>query len=167
MVKKDTIYSLRMNRMIREALKKAAEVECRTMASLLDKIITDYLKMEGFLSRPELGAEKRRFLRESIPLTSRTILKTGEKVDSIPSVVRDISLGGVKVIFPKDAEIKIIPSSMLSHFELCIEFPKDDQQLTFACDTRHIHRTDSEIQIGASFENINTDQSQRLSAYLH
>ena len=68
-MKKDTIYSLRMSRMIREALKKAAEVECRTMASLLDKIITDYLKKEGLLTIHELSAERRRFSRESIPLT--------------------------------------------------------------------------------------------------
>ena len=166
-MKKDTIYSLRLNSMIRDTLKKAAEVECRTVASLLDKIITDYLKKEGFLSRPELGAERRRFLRDSIPLTSRTILKTGEKIDSIPSVVRDISLGGVKLIFPKDAEIKITPSAMRSHFELCIDFPKDGQQLTFACDTRHIHRTDNEIQIGASFENMSLDAIQSLRGYLN
>lgn len=153
--------------MIRDALKKAAGLECRTVASLLDKITTDYLKREGFLVRHEPGAERRQFLRENIPLTSRAILIKDEKGDSIPSVVKDISLGGVKLIFPKDAEIKITPSSMLSHFELCIEFPKDDQQLTFACDTRHIHRTDNEIQIGASFKNMNTDQFQRLSGYLN
>lgn len=165
-MKKDTIYSLRLNSLIRDALKKAAALECRTVASLLDKIITDYLKKEGILTQFDLGAERRRYLRESIPLTSRTILKNGETIDSFPSVVRDISLGGVKLIFPKDAEIKITPSAMLSHFELSIVFPKDENQLIFACDARHIHRTDSEIQIGASFKDMDTDQVQRLSGYL-
>ena len=48
-VKKDTIYSLRLNSLVREALKNAAEMECRTMASLLNKIITDYLRKEGLI----------------------------------------------------------------------------------------------------------------------
>jgi hypothetical protein len=64
-------------------LKKAAEVKCRTVASLLDKIITDYLKMEGFLTSHDLGRERRNFLRESIPLSSRTIFKTGGKSELI------------------------------------------------------------------------------------
>lgn len=166
-MKKDTIYSLRLNSKIRDALKRAAEVRCRTVASLLDKIITDYLREEGFLSSYELVQERREFLRETIPLSSRTILKTGDIVESVPSVVRDISLGGVKVIFPKDAEIKITPSSMLSFFELCIEFPKDNQELTFACNTRHIHKTDSEIHVGASFENMSNGEIQSLRGYLN
>jgi len=134
--------------------------------TLLDKIITDYLKKEGLLTPVDLGLERRRFVRESIPLTSRAIFNYDEKLYSIPGVVRDISFGGVKLVFPKGAEIKIAPGAMLSHFELSVEFPKDDQNLIFACDARHIHRTDSEIQIGASFKNIKTDQEQRLSGYL-
>jgi len=166
-MRKDAIYSLRLNSKIRDMLRKAAQVECRTVASLLNKIITDYLKQEGFLTGQDLGRERRSFLRESIPLPSRTIFKIGEKTDSIPSVVRDISLGGVKVIFPKDAEIKISPSSMLSYFELSIEFPKDNQELTFKCGTRHIRKTDSEIHVGASFENMSMDEIQSLRSYLN
>ena len=166
-MKKDTVYSLRLNSKVRAALKKAAEVKCRTMASLLDKIITDYLKNTGFLTRMELGEERRRFLRESIPLPSRVIVKNGEKTESIPSVVRDISPGGVKVIFPKDAEKKITQSAMLPHFDLWVDFPKDSQQLCFECDMRHVHKTDSEIQIGASFENTDKQAIQKLRGYLH
>ena len=164
-MKKDTVYSLRMNSNVREALKKAAEVKCRTMASLLDKIITDYLKGEGFLSKMQLGEERRRFKRKVIPLPSRTVLKTNGKTDSIPSVVKDISMGGVKVVFPREVEKKITTSSMLPHFDLAVDFSKDNRQLIFECDMRHVNKTDSEIQIGAAFENMDNKKKQQLKSY--
>ena len=166
-MKKDTVYSLRMNSKVREALKKAAELKCRTMASLLDKIIMDYLKGEGFLTRTGLGEEKRRFKRKIIPLPSRTILKTNGKMDSIPSVVKDISMGGVKVVFPREVEKKITTSSMLPHFDISVDFPGDNRQLTIECDMRHMNKTDSEIQIGAAFENMNKKKIGELQNYLH
>lgn len=166
-MKKDTVYSLRLNRKVREALKKAAAIKCRTMASLLDKLIMDYLKGEGFLTRMELGEEKRRFKRKIIPLPSRTILKTNGKTDSIPSVVKDISMGGVKVVFTREVENRITTSSMLPHFDISVDFPRDNRQLTFECDMRHVNKTDSEIQIGAAFENMNKKKIGQLKNYLH
>ena len=166
-MKKDTVYSLRLNSKVREALKKAAEVKCRTMASLLDKILTDYLRDEGFLTRMQLGEERRRFKREGVPLPSRVIFKTNGKTESIPSVVKDISIGGVKVVFPKYVEKKITISSKMPHFELLVDFPRDNQQLSFECDMRHINKIESEIQIGAAFENMNKQKVQQLTDYLH
>ena len=165
-MKKDTAYSLRMNSNVRAALKKAAEANCRTTASLLDKIITDFLKNEGFMTKRQLGEERRRFSRKRIPLPSKTVLRTNGKTDSIPSVVKDISLGGVKVVFPRDIEKKITTSSMLPHFDLSVDFPRDNRQLTFECDMRHLNKTDSEIQVGAAFENISKKNIQRLKNYL-
>ena len=73
-MQKDTVYSMRMNSKVREALKRAAKKEYRTVASLLDKIITDYLEKEGFLLRPEFGAERRKFPRRKITLPAKTYL---------------------------------------------------------------------------------------------
>jgi len=165
-MKKDVVYSLRINSKVRDALKKAAEANCRTMASLLDKIITDYLKDEGFLAKIKPVEERRQFKRWAIPLPSRTVLKTNENTDSIPSVVKDISMGGVKVVFPRHVENKITTSSMLTHFDLSVDFPNDNRQLTFNCNMRHVNKTDSEIQIGAAFENMSQEYLRQLKNYL-
>ena len=63
-------------------------------------------------------------------------------------------MGGVKVVFPREVEKKITTSSMLPHFDLAVDFSKDNRQLIFECDMRHVNKTDSEIQIGAAFENM-------------
>ena len=44
---KDTTYTLRINRNLKEALAIAAKKDRRTVASLLEKIIVDYLEKEG------------------------------------------------------------------------------------------------------------------------
>jgi len=164
-VKKDTIYSLRLNSQVREALKKAAQAKCRTMASLLDKILTDYLRAEGFLTKIQFGEERRRFKREVIPLPSKAIFKNNGKTEPIPSVVRDISMGGVKVVFPKHIEKKITASSMMPHFELLVDLPSGNRQVSFECDMRHINKSESEIQIGAAFENLNSQIIKQLKDY--
>jgi len=55
-MKKDTILSVRINRGALEALELAAKKDRCTVASLLDKIIVDYLR-KGRVSSP---AEARR-----------------------------------------------------------------------------------------------------------
>lgn len=165
-MKKDTIYSLRLNRNVREALKKAAAAKCRTMASLLDMVLTDYLRAEGFLPRLQTGEERRRFKRNAIPLPAKAIFKTNGNTEAIPSVVRDISLGGVKVVFPKRIQKLITTRSMMPHFELVVDFSPGSRQMSFDCDMRHINKSEDEIQIGAAFENIDKVTLDQLTNYL-
>ena len=44
---KDTTYTLRINSNLKEALAVAAKKDRRTISSLLEKIIVDYLEKEG------------------------------------------------------------------------------------------------------------------------
>jgi len=44
---KDTTYTLRINSKLKEALAVAAKKDRRTISSLLEKIIVDYLEKEG------------------------------------------------------------------------------------------------------------------------
>ena len=76
-MKKDAVYSMRMTRRVLEALKFAAKIECRTVASLLDKIVTDHLARNGLLSGPEFGTERRRFPRKKLTVPAKTYLIRG------------------------------------------------------------------------------------------
>jgi hypothetical protein len=165
-MEKDTVYSLRMSSRVRAALNKAAKRECRSVASLLDKIIADYLQKQGLLESPEFQGERRRFFRKKIPLTSRTFLKLGGQIEHIPSVIRDISPGGVMVTYPKGAQSNFESAGMLPHFELHVELPGTNQPLCFECDAHHIRDTSEEIQVGASFTNPDESDMQRLEGYI-
>lgn len=161
-MKKDAVYSMRMSSRIREALKKAAQKERRTMASLLDKVIIEYLVKEGHVN---LDAERRNFNRTRITLPARSIVSEGAQKKAFPGVVLDLSLGGVLLTYPKGSDVPFSSVGKLPRFELCIEDPHSHEQLSINCDTRHMRDTGNEIQVGASFINPGEPELQKLAAY--
>lgn len=157
---------MRMSMRVRETLKMAAKRERRTVASLLDKIITDYLANEGYLRGPEFGAERRRFPRKKITVPAKTFLRIGVKDEAFPGVVLDISMGGVLITYPKGSEIRFASTGELPHFEICLELPRLEEDLCFDCNARHMRDTGDEIQVGAAFRNPKGEDLQRLNTYL-
>jgi hypothetical protein len=165
-MKKDAIYSLRMNSNVREALQRASNRERRTVASLLDKIITDYLTKEGFLSGADFGAERRKFQRKKITMPTETILKEGSEQKSYPGVVLDLSLGGALITYPKNSGIRFSSIGGLPHFGLSLQIPGVKDELRFDCNTKHMRDTGDEIHIGACFDRPEQNQLQELDNFL-
>jgi hypothetical protein len=161
-MKKDAVYSMRMSSRVREALKKAARKERRTVASLLDKIIIEYLSQEGHIN---LDAERRNFSRTRITLPAKSIVRQGRRKKTFPVVVLDLSMGGVLLTYPKGSDIPFSSVGKLPRFELCIEDPHSHAQLNINCDTRHMRDTGNEIQVGASFIDPGEHELQKLAAY--
>jgi len=166
-VKKDIIYSMRMTRRVREALKEAARRDRRTVASLLDKIITDYLESEGFsLHDDEISRERRRFPRKKITLPGTAYMRTSEGATALPGVILDISLGGVLVTYPKGSGVKLESIGELPNFELHFALPDTGDRVVFGCDARRINDTGNEIQIGATFAHCKEQSAEKLQGYL-
>jgi ribosomal protein S8 len=165
-VEKDAVYSMRMNSKVREALRRAAKKERRTVASLLDKVITDFLQKEGFVKGPELGGERRRFPRKKITLPATTIVRSGAKAAIYPGVILDISRGGVLVTYAKGSEINFTSKGELPHFRVCFHVPQSRKQLCFDCVARHMRDTGEEIQVGAHFSDPSEKTVYKLAPYL-
>jgi hypothetical protein len=165
-MRKDTVYTMRMNKRIRDALGKAALKERRTVASLLDKIITDHLMREGFLSDQEIGAERRVHARKKLTLPVRTTMKTEAGDESFWGVLMDISRGGVLVTYPKGSPIRFGSTGEMPHFGMCLELPRDDEELCFDCKACHLSDTGKDIQIGAAFSNPEASELERMETYL-
>ena len=153
-----------MNSRVREALKRAAQKERRTVASLLDKIIIDYLSREGHAN---LDAERRTSDRTSITLPARSIVGEGEQKKTFPGVVLDLSPGGVLMTYAKGSDIPFSSVGKLPRFELCIEDPHSHDQISINCDTRHMRDTGNEIQVGARFIDPSEQQLEKLAAYFN
>ena len=165
-MKKDVVYSMRMSSRVKESLKLAARKERRTVASLLDKIISDYLELKGFLKDTVFNEEKRRCVRKKVPLPARTLFRSGSELTSLASVILDISMGGVLVTHPKGAQIRFASIEELPQFEIRFEPPLAGRELRLKCDGRHIHDTGKEIQIGAAFTHPGEDDIAVLKTYL-
>ena len=132
------------------------------MASLLDKIITDYLSQEGYLSDVDFGAERRRFQRKKLTMPTETILKEGAEQKSVPGVLLDLSMGGALITYPKRSAFRFSSVGKLPDFGLNLKVPGKEDVLRFDCNTRHMRDTGDEIHIGASFSDPEQDQLQKL-----
>lgn len=166
-MKKDVIYSMRMNRQVRDALKKVARKKHRTVASLLDKIISDYLEKEGYIDLHGIREERRRHARKKITLPGKLYLQTDTQLQDFPSVILDLSAGGVLLTYPKGSSgVRVNSIEELPAFQLSFELPNTRESLSFNCSARHISVNGEEIKVGATFQNPDQRQLQSLHQYL-
>ena len=171
-MKKDVVYSIRMSVLVRESLKRAAREDRRTVASLLDKIILDYLEDERNLQLSETETDRRgfqdrrRFKRKKITLPATSTIKVGGKTETFACVIIDIAMGGVLVSFPISSKVKLSTVGDLPHFKLSFHLPQIEDKLHFQCDTRRIIEKDREIQISAVIRKADEETLKQLKFYL-
>ena len=162
-MKKDIVYSLRMNSRIKDLLKLAAEKDQRTTASLINKIFYAYLEKEGLLTKPEFKAETRKQVRKDVMLPVKILYRENEKERMFSGVVINVSSGGAMVLFPKGFGILFESGDDHPRFELCFESPKLGEDLCLDCETRHLAINDNQIRLGAAFVNPNKDIMQMVN----
>ncbi len=165
-MRKNVSYSMRMSGNIRDLLKKAADRERRTVASLLDKIIIEYLKNEGYLTWKDLRQDKRRLFRNQTILPAIAQQDTADEAERFPCLVRDISTGGVLLGFPKGSAFNISSKGELPRFKLALTIPEAPKSALFDCAARHMRDTGEEIQMGCMFEPYPFQEQQTLQKYL-
>ena len=166
-MKKDVVYSIRMSLLVREALKRAANKERRTVASLLDKIILDYLEEQHYLLPSETGTDRRKFQRNKITLPAMASFIISGNSQSFPCVIIEIAIGGVLINYPRGSKINLSDMGELPQFELSFQIPHTDKLLLFQCDTRRIVEKDGEIQVGAVLIDPDKEELDNLQAYLN
>jgi hypothetical protein len=155
-----------MSRSVQEALKRAAQKDRRSVASLLDKIITDFLELEGFSIRESHDVERRKYPRRKITLPGTTRLHNGGQPRAFPSVILDVSMTGALVTYPKGSEINFASVGDLPQFELCFDLPRTGEQVCLNCKARRMADMGNEIQVGATFNETKESELQKLQAYL-
>jgi len=165
-MKKEVIYSLRMSKAIRDALKAAAKKESRSIASLLDRIIKDYLEKNGFISDPSAIKEQRWFTRKDIFEPATIFLKAASEIQKKTIVILNISLGGVLIGYPKTSGIDLSLKEK-PKFELCLELMDLSEPLCFDCEANRQVDSDYAVQVGAHFVNTHEADLQMLKAYLN
>jgi hypothetical protein len=171
-MKKDVVYSIRMSILVRESLKRAALRERRTVASLLDKIILDYLEDERYLQLSEIETDRRGFQdrrgfkRKKITLPATLTITVGGKTEAITCVILDITMGGVLVSFRRSSKINLSTIGDLPHFKLSFHLPQIEKELHFQCDTLRMIEKEREIHIGAVIREPDSETLKQLKFYL-
>lgn len=158
---------MRMTAKVREALRRAANLEHRTMASLLEKIIADYLEKQEHPFSKTVSQERRKNPRINTVLPSVTHYKTeAGSLVSFPCVVLNLSLGGALIAYPRGSEIEDASIREMPNFSLCLELPRMKEQACFQCASPRAFDIDNGLKIGAKFIDSQVDSFGRLGAYL-
>ncbi len=165
-MKKDIVYSIRINHRIKDLLKMAAEKDRRTMASLIEKIFYDYLEKEGFMTKPDSTSEKRKHYRKGVTLPIKTLCMENDEKCFVSGVVINISKGGAMLLFPKGFGIPFESDNSPSRFKFCVESPKSREEVWFDCETRHWEINDHQIRVGTAFVDPKQDVIETVSQFL-
>ena len=166
-MKKDVVYSIRMSKLVRDTLKRAARKERRTVASLLDKIILNYLEEQHYLMPHETGSDRRTHKRSKITLPAVTMLENCNNGFSFPCVIIDMALGGVNITYPKGSKIKEALLKVKDQFRLLFKLPRNREEIILQCDARRLEEVNKEIHIGAAINIPNPNDLKTLKAYLN
>jgi pimeloyl-ACP methyl ester carboxylesterase len=128
--------------------------------------IFGFFKNEGLIPREEYSSDRRQFPRERIPLRSKTTIRLGKQIDRIPSIIQDISLGGVRVSFPRKTNIKKETIALMPQFELSFGLPKVNDNFRLECNICRMDYTGKGICVGASFRNPEERVLQKIKRYI-
>jgi hypothetical protein len=165
-MRKSVMFCMKMNSTLLDTLKMAAAKDSRNVTSLLQNIIAEYLEKEGFPVQKNALQERRRFPRKKVELPGITHLAAGIKVETAPGVILDISLGGVLMSYPNGSRIKAASLAELPTFELRLQIPSTEQEISFNCKARRIFSIEDKILVGAAFRKPDENNLQTLRSHL-
>ncbi len=153
---RDTAICFRTSEDLRKALEKISLVERRTLSSVIENILHDYIAQR---EPKAVNEEKRRYPRIRI---SAPALVSGLDGTVYAGVVNDVSLGGVNLSIPISFPRDMRPNSKIS---VVFTLHMSEKPLTMECSLRHIHSDDGK-SIGASLVDTNFLSYRVLQDYV-
>jgi hypothetical protein len=162
-MKKDITICFRTSDGLRNALDKVAREDRRSLSSVIELVLTDYLEKSGEYMKEH---EKRRFTRKKVafPAFIQGSSKEGEVHDA--GVIVDISLGGLRVSLPKECTSKVYTDTEKAQFETSFVLPEENKSIKVTCRPNRVIPINGNIQVGASFVDVDFTNYQKLQQYL-
>ena len=162
MKKKPITICFRTSEELRGALETAARKDRRSLSSVIESILTDYLKRNrGFSNR----VERRRYPRKQVTIPAYVeVSDTG--ITRHGAVILDLSLGGMRVSVPKECVSKIYERGEKSHFKMSFTLPSENKPVRVVCKPERVVPSNGNVYVGARFVDADFTAYQRLQQYL-
>jgi hypothetical protein len=163
MIKNITIC-FRTNDDLRKALAKISEQERRSLSSMIENILLEYLEEGKALKRTK--EEKRRFPRR--PLEAPALIRglTPDSKDVSAGIVLNMSIGGLQISIPSSYQYEIRGDQESATFSVVFTLPEGRRPLTVQCAPLHATSINGETNIGASFCDSDFTSYQAIQNYL-
>ena len=153
---REAVICFRTSEELRKALEKIADGERRSLSSVIEHILYDYVEV----TEPKgVKQEKRRHPRKKL---SAPALVTGPDGVVHAGMVHDISAGGIRVAISPGLYEEAGEELLLS---VVFTLPQTEKPLTVRCKARDVH-SDGQTVIRAAFVDADFQSYQSLGNYL-
>lgn len=163
-MRKDSLVCFRLSRNMRESLARVAHEEKRSLSSMIDIVLSNYLKERKALKG--IKKEKRQYPRKAVSVPAFiNQFSPGDKKLHTGSVT-NISHGGVYISIPQDVPDNILIDPDKTKFEIIFTLPNESRPIRLTCEPRRVVDSKDAINIGASFVDADFNSYKALHTYL-
>lgn len=161
-MRKESLICFRTSKGLHESLAHIAKKNRRSLSSLIEMALTNYAReRKAFQS---VANEKREYPRKVLSVPA--VMNLRELGQMAIGAITDISLGGVKILIPKDFKYQIPIEAQGSRFEIVFSLSAEKKPLTLICESKRVIDTEDSIYVGASFIDADFNSYKTLQAYL-
>jgi hypothetical protein len=159
---KDGHISFRASKDLHKSLAQVAKEDGRSLSSTIEMALTNYLKQRKAFKGVE--KEKRQYPRKILTVPA-VINQQGPGQTGIGAIT-EISLGGVKVLIPKDFKHQTLIDTQGSRFEIVFILPTENRPIKLSCESKRVVNAEDSVHVGAVFVDADFKSYKTLQTYL-
>ncbi|GAB6268281.1 MAG: hypothetical protein STSR0002_10220 [Smithella sp.] len=161
-MKKESLICFRASKALHKALARVAKEDRRSLSSTIENALNNYLKERKAF--PDVEKEKRQHPRKA--LSASAVINQPESGQMGIGAIADISLGGVRILIPKDFKQQILIDEQNSKFEIVFNLPVENKPIRLSCESNRVDDAEDSIHVGASFVDADFKNYKALQTYL-
>jgi hypothetical protein len=161
-MKKDSLICFRTSKKLQESLAKIAREDQRSVSSTIEMVLTNYLKER----KAYQGVEKENRLHPRKALSVPAVINLKEPGKMGLGSITEISLGGVRILIPKDFKHQIRIDEQGMRFEIVFNLPDCNMPISLSCESKCMVDAEDSIQVGACFVDADFKCYKSLQTYL-
>ena len=154
--------SFRASKDLHESLAQVAKEDGRSLSSTIEMALTNYLKERKAFKGVE--KEKRQYPRKVLAVPA--VINQQEPRQTGIGAITEISLGGVKVLIPKDFKHQTLIDTQGSRFEIVFILPTENRPIRLSCESKRVVNAEDSINVGAVFVDADFKSYKTLQTYL-
>ncbi len=149
---------------LRKTLERVSKQERRSVSSMIENILHDYLRNER--SALQIPDEKRRYRRKTVGAPALISGLTPNDNGPSAGMVVDLSLGGLQLSVANTFKPEITEDKENAPISVVFTLPESKKPLTVRCVPHHINHAENETNIGASFCDCDFTSYQAIQSCL-
>jgi len=151
--RKTSACSFRIDATLKEKLQTIADVQSRSLSSLLELILHSCIDLyeKGDLHLEVLRKDRRQYLRIEILLPGRWRVGVGKDMVEYDVIVKNLSSGGAWTVHYNGKDSQLVKELYVQPLRLFIKLPGSQQPVELDSKVKHIHINKDSTSVGLEF----------------